>query len=138
MPAPGNEPQPLSPSDPHIRIATAEYGPSNRAHPGPYHSSVRRGLVLGMCAPAPFAHGQQMNIGSSFPSYLKRLGVMPSHKFRIGDSVMLKPAISRNVPGGVYEVIKQLPHNGREYEYRIKSANEEHERIAGERELTKA
>jgi hypothetical protein len=39
---------------------------------------------------------------------------MPSHKFHIGDSVMLKPAISRNVPGGVYEVIKQLPHNGRE------------------------
>ena len=56
---------------------------------------------------------------------------MPSHKFHIGDSVMLKPAISRNVPGGVYEVIKQLPHNGREYEYRIKSANEEYERIAG-------
>jgi hypothetical protein len=25
---------------------------------------------LGMCAPALFAHGQQMNIGSSFPSYL--------------------------------------------------------------------
>ena len=63
---------------------------------------------------------------------------MPPHKFHIGDSVMLKPAISRNVPGGVYEVIKQLPHNGREYEYRIKSANEEFERIAGERELTKA
>jgi hypothetical protein len=57
---------------------------------------------------------------------------MPSHKFHIGDSVMLKPAISRNVPGGVY-----LPHNGREYEYLIKSANEEYERIAGERELTK-
>ena len=56
------------------------------------------------------------------------------HKFHIGDSVMLKAAISRNVPGGVYEVIK----NGREYEYRIKSANEEYARIAGERELTKA
>ena len=27
---------------------------------------------LGMCAPALFAHGQQMNIGSSFPSYLNR------------------------------------------------------------------
>jgi hypothetical protein len=63
---------------------------------------------------------------------------MPSHKFHIGESVMLKPAISRNVPGGVYEVTKRLPHNGREYEYRIKSANEEHERIAGEGELTKA
>jgi hypothetical protein len=56
---------------------------------------------------------------------------MPSHKFHIGESVMLKPAISRNVPGGVYEVTKRLPHNGREYEYR-------HERIAGEGELTKA
>jgi hypothetical protein len=63
---------------------------------------------------------------------------MPSHKFHIGDSVMLKRSISRNVPGGVFEVIKQLPHNGREYEYRIKSANEEHERVAGEGELTKA
>jgi hypothetical protein len=63
---------------------------------------------------------------------------MPSHKFHVGDTVMLKPSISRNVAGGVYEVIKQLPHNGREYEYRIKSANEEHQRIAGEAELTKA
>jgi hypothetical protein len=30
---------------------------------------------LGMCAPALFAHGQQMNIGSSFLSCLKRLRV---------------------------------------------------------------
>jgi hypothetical protein len=63
---------------------------------------------------------------------------MRSHKFRVGESVPLRPAISRNVPGGVYEVTKQLPHNGREFEYRIKSANEEHERVARESELTKA
>ena len=63
---------------------------------------------------------------------------MPSHKFHVGHTVMLKPSISRNVPEGVYEVIKQLPHNGREYEYRIKSVSEEHQRIAGEGELTKA
>jgi hypothetical protein len=43
----------------------------------------------------------------------------------------------RNVPGGAYEVTKQLPHNGREFEYRIKSASEEHERVAGESELIK-
>jgi len=63
---------------------------------------------------------------------------MPSHKFHVGESVTVLPAISRNVPGGVYEVTKQLPHNGREFEYRIKSANEEHERVARESELTKA
>jgi hypothetical protein len=61
-----------------------------------------------------------------------------SHKFQVGERVILSPAISRNVPGGVYEVTKQLPHDGREFEYRIKSANEEHERVAREGELTKA
>jgi hypothetical protein len=61
---------------------------------------------------------------------------MPSHKFKIGETVMLKPAVSRNVSGGAYKVTKQLPHNGREFEYRIKSSNESHERVALESELT--
>ena len=63
---------------------------------------------------------------------------MPSHKFHVGESVTVTPTIRRNVPGGVYEVTKQLPHNGREFEYRIKSANEEHERVVRESKLTKA
>jgi hypothetical protein len=63
---------------------------------------------------------------------------MAAHKFAIGETVMVRPAISRNIPGGASEVTKQLPHNGREFEYRIKSANEEHERVAGENELVKA
>jgi len=52
--------------------------------------------------------------------------------------VYVRPAISRNLPGGAYTVTKQLPYNGREFEYRIKSASEEHERVAGESALTKA
>ena len=43
----------------------------------------------------------------------------------------------QNVSGGVYEVTKQLPHNGREFEYRIKSVNEPHERVARESQLTR-
>jgi hypothetical protein len=62
---------------------------------------------------------------------------MPSHKFQVGEIVSLRRAITRNVPGGAYAVTKQLPHNGREFEYLIKSANEDHERVAGERELTR-
>ena len=61
---------------------------------------------------------------------------MASHKFHVGEILSLRPVVSRNVPGGAYEVTKQLPHNGREFEYRIKS--EEHERVALESELTKA
>ena len=63
---------------------------------------------------------------------------MASHKFHVGEILSLRPVVSRNVPGGAYEVTKQLPHNGREFEYRIKSANEDHERVARESELTKA
>jgi len=63
---------------------------------------------------------------------------MPSHRFHIGESVTLTPSISRNVSGGIYQVTKQLPHNGREFEYHIKSANERHQRVARESDLTKA
>jgi hypothetical protein len=63
---------------------------------------------------------------------------MPSHKFQVGETVYLMRAVSRNAPGGAYEVTKQLPHNGREFEYRVKSASEDHERVMPESELTKA
>jgi hypothetical protein len=63
---------------------------------------------------------------------------VPSHKFQLGQIVTIRPALSRNVPGGVYQVIKQLPENHGEFEYRIKSVNELHQRVARESELTKA
>jgi hypothetical protein len=63
---------------------------------------------------------------------------MPSHKFQVGETVYVMRAVSRNAPGGAYEVTKQLPHNGREFGYRVKSASEEHERVMGESELTRA
>ena len=62
---------------------------------------------------------------------------MSFHKFKVGNIVALKPAISRNVPGGIYEVVRQLPSDS-ECEYRIKSASEPHVRIVRESELTKA
>ena len=62
---------------------------------------------------------------------------MSSHKFKVGDIVTINPAVSRFVPGDVFEVIKQLP-GGDEPEYRIKSANEPHERAARESELVQA
>ena len=40
---------------------------------------------------------------------------MAAHIFQIGQAVELRPGLSRNVPGGIYVVIKQLP----ELEYRV-------------------
>jgi hypothetical protein len=47
---------------------------------------------------------------------------MASHRFHVGETVNLQPVVSRKAPGGAYEVIKQLPHNGREFEYRPKAS----------------
>jgi hypothetical protein len=48
-----------------------------------------------------------------FPWYI-RSGIrldpaMPTHKFHVGQLVQLIPAISRNVPGGSFEITKKLP-----------------------------
>jgi hypothetical protein len=59
-------------------------------------------------------------------------------KFKVGDAVILRSAMRQNVPGGVCVVIKVLPDPDGEREYRIKSAYEEHERVARESELTLA
>jgi hypothetical protein len=61
-----------------------------------------------------------------------------THKFKVGEAVILHAATSRNVPGGVYQVTMRLPGTGVEREYRIKSANEPHERVVRESELTRA
>jgi hypothetical protein len=61
---------------------------------------------------------------------------VPAHKFQVGEIVHLSPG--RNVPGGSYEVIKQLPERNGEFEYRIKSMNEPHERVVREGELYKS
>jgi hypothetical protein len=63
---------------------------------------------------------------------------MPGHKFHIGETVQLLPPISRHASGGVYVVTKRLPESAGEYEYRIKSINEPHERLVRESELEKS
>jgi hypothetical protein len=73
----------------------------------------------------------------ALPRRIKPLRRMTSHEFKIGEIVLLKPAIRRNVPDGSVKVTKQpFPHDDREFEYRIRSASGEHERVAGVSELT--
>ena len=66
--------------------------------------------------------------------------VIRMHKFSIGQLVQFNPDRGERMtaPSGPYEVTRQLPHNGQEYEYRIKSAREEHERTARESQLSSA
>ena len=59
------------------------------------------------------------------------------HKFTIGDNVEFLPAIGRTIDAarGLYVVTMQLPDRDGEFEYRIRSADEPHERTARESEL---
>jgi hypothetical protein len=58
---------------------------------------------------------------------------MPTHKFQIGQTVFLIPSLS--IPGGAYVVTRKLPERDGEFEYRVKSLNEPHERVVRESEL---
>jgi hypothetical protein len=68
----------------------------------------------------------------------RREAVIQMHKFHVRQLVQFNPNRGERfaAPSGAYEVTKKLPHNGREYEYRIKSAREGHERTARESQLS--
>ena len=59
---------------------------------------------------------------------------MSGHKFKIGQLVN---CLNREGALGVYRIIQLLPSEG-EAQYRIKNANERHERVAQEYELRSA
>ena len=92
---------------------------------------------------APIGRWRQSAISVAPPdapgrSYGEAKAVITMHKFTIGQIVQFRPDRFSDAPRGPYELTKRLPHNGTEYEYRIKSAHEEHERIAKEKQLSSA
>ena len=64
---------------------------------------------------------------------------MATHKFRVGQKVRLVATFfGRFAPGGDYKIVRQLPDAYGEFSYRIKSADEPHERVAKESQLRKS
>lgn len=60
------------------------------------------------------------------------------HKFRAGQKVTLAPNFAHgSMGGGAYVITRQLPERGGEFEYRVKSSTEPHERVARESELSR-
>ncbi|MGA8699704.1 MAG: hypothetical protein WB689_38935 [Xanthobacteraceae bacterium] len=61
---------------------------------------------------------------------------MPTHKFRIGQTVFLVAVPSLKIAGGAYIVTKKLPERDGEFVYQVKSVNEPYERVVPESELS--
>jgi hypothetical protein len=66
-------------------------------------------------------------------------GHLGDHRFKVGQSVRYSYGLGglRRAPGsgGVYKITQLLPAEGDERLYRVKSADEPHERVAKETEL---
>ncbi len=65
--------------------------------------------------------------------------LIKSHKYRIGEMVYYtSPTFGRAAATGSYTVVKLLPSEGDDYQYRIKSSGEAFERVAKESQLDRA
>lgn len=61
---------------------------------------------------------------------------MPSHKFKVGQSVRLSgSAVNRGI-AGVYKVVALLPEERGDHQYRIQSPGGSQQRIAWESQLS--
>jgi hypothetical protein len=59
-----------------------------------------------------------------------------SHKYRVGETVYFTASnVARPAASGTYEVIRLLPTDGDDCQYRIKSSTEAFERVAKESQL---
>jgi len=59
---------------------------------------------------------------------------MSPHKFSAGQVIEARTGLWA-APPGRYEIIRRLPPSDAEHQYRVKSANDGHERILGESDL---
>jgi hypothetical protein len=63
---------------------------------------------------------------------------MAYHKFKVGQLVDFAPSRPGVATSGrQYEVVRQLPSDGGELQYRVKSRSEPFERVANESQLTR-
>jgi hypothetical protein len=61
---------------------------------------------------------------------------LPTHKFQVGQTVFFTSSpISRPGASGSYRVVRLLPSDGEDYQYRIKNPGEAFERVAKESQL---
>ena len=70
------------------------------------------------------------------PPVAARSPILRTHKFRVGQTVLYTSSpISRPGASGAYKVVRLLPSDGDDYQYRIKNSSEAFERVAKESQL---
>jgi hypothetical protein len=80
--------------------------------------------------------GEQALERSRTVSFEFRRNALKEHKFEIGQTVYFTSRpIGHMAANSTYQVVKLLPSDGADYQYRIKSSTEAFERVARESQL---
>ena len=99
------------------------------ARPEPNNKAVttKTATINKAAASTPIAVPQTTSVRSQ---------VLRTHKFRVGQTVLYTSSpVSRPGATGTYKVVKLLPSDGDDYQYRIKNPGEAFERVAKESQL---
>jgi hypothetical protein len=111
---------------PPVRKASARKAPARRPVRKPEAPGVGNGTANGVIniAAVPIAE------------VVARAPMLRSHKYRVGQTVFYTSSpISRPGASGSYQVVRLLPSDGDDYQYRIKNPGEAFERVAKESQL---
>lgn len=60
---------------------------------------------------------------------------MKAHKYQAGQFVTLQRRMFHPAPAGRYQVVRQLPPLGNDNQYRVRSTEDQHERVICESEI---
>jgi hypothetical protein len=94
--------------------------------------------------PAPSNHNNNNTVSNNTVSIASvtvaqiamRNPMLRAHKYRVGQTVLYTSSpISRPGASGSYKVVRLLPSDGDDYQYRIKNPGEAFERVAKESQL---
>lgn len=123
------------------RRTVARKAPARKAHKASARSSARKPQQTNGHSIAPIsipsATVASIEMASVSVSDVAMIGsAFQTHRFRVGQTVFYTSSpISRPGASGSYKVVRLLPSDGDDYQYRIKHAGEAFERVAKESQL---
>jgi hypothetical protein len=118
-----------------VRTAKASRRPAVRkasARKAPARQPVRKPEAPGIANGNGFANIAAVPVAD----VVARAPMLRTHKYRVGQTVFYTSSpISRPGASGSYQVVRLLPSDGDDYQYRIKNPGEAFERVAKESQL---
>jgi hypothetical protein len=116
-----------------VRTAKASQRPAMRktsARKAPARQPVRKPEAPGI------VNGVVNFAAVTVAEVVARTPALRTHKYRVGQTVFYTSSpISRPGASGSYQVVRLLPSDGDDYQYRIKNPGEAFERVAKESQL---